>query len=161
MTFAQLMAGNQILSLKNFMVLLDSQYEASKIDPAGNPARWALINAMLARATRLKIASGSESAILSISHALYQNATAVMPDLILVEPSLVIVQALLGMAIFAVEVADTQAFIMLTTNTLRQLQLLEMKLRDSPHLNNNDSISLQHMSRAANELTDKMNLMLN
>ncbi|CZR55477.1 uncharacterized protein PAC_05365 [Phialocephala subalpina] len=123
-SFAEVMAEHRLLDQTNFVMLLDAQYAASSLDPADDSARWALVNAIIALAVRFKTASGSEKALFDIPHGFFQNVTRVVPELILQEPSLLVIQALLAMAMFARCIADVQAFIMLATNASRQLELL-------------------------------------
>ncbi|KAH7017188.1 hypothetical protein EDB80DRAFT_278757 [Ilyonectria destructans] len=122
-SFADIMADHQLLDLPNFLVLLDAQYADSSIAPAEDPSRWAFVNAIIALAARFKIAPGSEAELSDIAHGFYQNAVTVIPEVILRDPSLLSVQALLGMAIFARGIPDTRACIMLTANASRQLEL--------------------------------------
>ncbi|KAF8848953.1 hypothetical protein BDZ45DRAFT_697990 [Acephala macrosclerotiorum] len=121
-SFAEIMAEHQLLDLSNFVMLLDAQYTASAFDPADNPARWALVNAIIALGVRFKTAAGSENALSNITHSFYQNAIKVLPDLVLQGPTLLSIQALLAIAMFARCISDIQAFIMLATNASRQLE---------------------------------------
>lgn len=122
-TFTEIMAEHQLIDLSDFMALLDAQHAASSTGPADNPARWAIINAVIAIALRYKTAPGSEGELSDIQHGYYRNATAVIPDLILQDASLLSIQALLAMAIFASGIPDTQASVMLVTNASRQLEM--------------------------------------
>ncbi|KAI1772853.1 hypothetical protein F4818DRAFT_126631 [Hypoxylon cercidicola] len=121
--FAEIMAEYKLLDLPSFMALLDAQYAASPVDPADNSARWAIVNAIIALAVRSKTAPGSEHCLSDIPRGYYQNALTVIPDLILRAPSLLSIQALLAMAIFARNISDRQAFVMLASNASRQLEL--------------------------------------
>ncbi|KAI0023699.1 hypothetical protein F4780DRAFT_62259 [Xylariomycetidae sp. FL0641] len=125
--FENCMANHQLMTEADFLQHADAQYAASIKDPSGNPARWALVNSILALLTRFKTAPGSEADIFPIVHSFYENATVVMPQLLLQEPSLSSVQALLAMAIFARDTPDTQSFIMLATNASRLLELLNRR----------------------------------
>lgn len=125
-SFAEIMAEHQLLDLQSFLVLLDAQYADSPIAPAENPSRWAFVNAIIALAARFKIAPGSEAELSDIAHGFYQNAITVIPELILQDPSLLSIQALLSMAIFAQRISDTRACIMLTANATRQLELFNV-----------------------------------
>lgn len=120
------MAEHQLLDLPNFLVLLDAQYTDSSVAPAENPSRWAFVNAIIALAARFKIAPGSEAELSDIAHGFYQNAITVIPELILQDPSLLSIQALLGMAMFAQRISDTRVCIMLTANASRQLELFNV-----------------------------------
>lgn len=123
-TFAEITAEYQLLDQPSFMALLDAQYAASPVNPADNPARWALVNAVVALAIRSKTAPGSEDCLSDIPRRYYQNAVTVIPDLILQVPSLLAIQALLSMALFAKNIRDRQAFVVLANNASRQLELL-------------------------------------
>ncbi|KAK7421108.1 hypothetical protein QQZ08_010112 [Neonectria magnoliae] len=98
---AEVMAEHQLLALQSFVTLLDAQYATSSVDHAGKPARWALVNTVIALALRVKTAPGSEAKLSDIPRAYYRNATTVIPDLILQDSSLLLIQALLTMAIFS------------------------------------------------------------
>lgn len=130
-SFHEIMAENQLLSLPSFILLLDSQYEVSSTGPGGYPARWALVNAIIAMALRFKTAPGSEGDLSPIAHASYQNATAVIPQLILQDPSFLSIEALLAMAMSAQGTPDNQAFIVLVINASRLRELLRMSSESS------------------------------
>jgi len=125
-SFAEIMQGHQLIPLSHFMMHLDAQYTASSLDPAGNPARWAVVNIIVALGIRSKTAPGSEAALFDITNGFYQNATKVVPELILQRPCLASIQAFLGMALFARDNVDISAFIMLASNASRQLELLSL-----------------------------------
>jgi hypothetical protein len=125
-SFDAIMADHPLLDLPTFAALADEQYAAGSTDPAGNPARWALVNAVFALALSFKIAPGAESELCMFPRALYQNAAAVLPELILHgDPSLLSVQALLAMALFALALSDSRSAAMLTANASRQVELLQ------------------------------------
>jgi hypothetical protein len=48
-SFAEIMEGHQLIPLSHFMTHFDAQYAASSLDPAGNPARWAVVNTIGSR----------------------------------------------------------------------------------------------------------------
>lgn len=123
-TFQDVMTEYQVIELSSVLLLLEEQYEVSIVGPANHYPRWALVNAVIAIALRAKIAPGAEPELSTYPRAFYLNATTVLPDLILQQPSLLSVQALLAIAIFAREVPGTHAFVTLATNALRQLELL-------------------------------------
>ncbi|KAJ1303664.1 hypothetical protein OPQ81_008092 [Rhizoctonia solani] len=124
--FDDIMAEYQLLDKPSFLALLRAQYAASTSGPAGQPARWGLVNAVLARVLRSKIAPGAEGELSFVVDASYRNATLVIHELILQQPSLLSIQALLAMAIFAKEVSDNQAYYMLSTNAARQVESLDI-----------------------------------
>ncbi|KAK7755731.1 hypothetical protein SLS62_002344 [Diatrype stigma] len=119
-----------------FLTLLDAQYAASTANPAGNPARWAVVNAVVALAIRAKTAPSfspfpsssspeSEAAISSIAHGYYRNAAMVIPSLVLGEASLLSIRALVAMALFARDaVSEASTVLLLASNASRQLDLL-------------------------------------
>lgn len=126
-SFTDIIASQQLLSQSHFLSLLEAQYAISPLSPADNPARWALINAIIAIAVRFKTAPGSEAALADIVQAFYRNATRVLPELILQEPNLLSVQALLAMSLFSWNVGDMRAFIMLGSNASKLLGLLDLR----------------------------------
>ncbi|PVH76355.1 hypothetical protein DL98DRAFT_393911, partial [Cadophora sp. DSE1049] len=123
-SFSEIFAEHQFIDFSTFMRLLETQYASSSRDPSKCPARWAVVNAILALGVRFKTAAGSEAAMGDVVKGFYNNGIAVLPELMLREPSLLAVQALLAMAMFARGVPDLQAFVMLVTNASRLLQLL-------------------------------------
>jgi len=126
-SFIDATAPHQILSKSHFLSLLEAQYATGVLYSADNPARWAIVNAIIALAVRFKTASGSEAALSDITQAFYQNSIKVLPELILQEPKLVSVQALLSMALFAWNVIDIRAFVMLATNASKLLELSSLR----------------------------------
>ncbi|RWA04663.1 hypothetical protein EKO27_g10440 [Xylaria grammica] len=123
-SFADVMVEHPFISLACFMTLLEAQYATSTVGPAEDASRWALVNAVLALAIRFKTAVGSESDISPVTESFYQNSVMVVRQLILQDPNLVSVQALLAMAVFSRGLPDPQAFILLTTNASRHLEIL-------------------------------------
>ncbi|KAI1313716.1 hypothetical protein F5Y03DRAFT_337521 [Xylaria venustula] len=126
-SFAYIMEEHPFINLANFTVLLEAQYTASVVGPAGDPARWALVNAVIAVAMRSKIAPGAESELSPVTERLYKNATMVVDQLILRDPTLLSIQALLAMAIFCRGRPNAQAFVMLVTNASHQLGIFGQK----------------------------------
>ncbi|KAM0807859.1 putative Zn(2)-C6 fungal-type domain-containing protein [Seiridium cardinale] len=134
-SFAEAFGGDQPMELPQLLTFLDAQFADSSIEPGSDPARWALVNSVTALALRLKTAPGSEADMSVISGAFYQNATRVIPDLILQTPSLLSIQALVSIAMFAKEIPDTTAFSALATNVSLQLELLSQKQPSVDELN--------------------------
>jgi len=122
-SFAEIMAENQLMSLAHFITHLEGHFAAGSHDPGDNCSRWALVNAVMALAIRSKTASGSQG-IVDITNSIYENATKTLPQLILQEPHLLSIQALLAMASFARDVGNVSAFVMLASSASRQLELL-------------------------------------
>ncbi|KAH8886277.1 hypothetical protein GQ53DRAFT_345952 [Thozetella sp. PMI_491] len=126
-TFSEITAEHPVCDLDTFVALLDAQYAVDAASPADSPARWALVNSILARAMQAKTAPGSEVALSGIAHGFYQNATNVLPELLLQEPSLLSIQALLAMALCSRGANDVQGAAVFAANALRQLDLLAAK----------------------------------
>lgn len=124
-SFTQIKASQQLLSQSHFLSPLEAQYAISPVSPSGYFTRWALVNTIIALAVRFKTAPGSEAAVSDITQAFYQNAAKVLPKLILQDPSLLSLQALLAMSLFAWE---AMAFVMLGTNASRMLELLSLSM---------------------------------
>jgi hypothetical protein len=124
-SFAEIMAEHHLITLSHFLTHLDAQYAATSFVPGDDSARWAVVNAILALSVRSKTAPGSES-LTNITHGFYQNATKVLPELILRDPCLLSIQGLLAMAMFAQCNADVPAFVMLASSATRQLELLSL-----------------------------------
>jgi hypothetical protein len=122
-SFEAIMAEHPLLDLPQLVTLVEEQYAASLTEPADNPARWALVNAVFALALRFKIAPGAEGELSTFPRAFYRNAVTVLPELILQDPSLLSVQALVAMAMFA-QACDSRSFAMLMANASRELELL-------------------------------------
>lgn len=140
----------QLLNLENFMPLLDAQYTASDTGPEDNPARWALVNAVISLALRAKTASGCEDQFSDITSGFWQNATMVLPELILGDSSLLAIQAVLAMAMFARGLSDTRAFVMLTTNASRQLELYRLgQLSSARTIDTNEVDQYEQTSKVA------------
>mgnify|MGYP003634998457 FL=1 len=110
------------------MPLLEAQYASSSDEPALEClARWAIVNAVLALGVRSKTAAGSEAAMSDVVDGFCRNGTAALPELLLDQPSLLTVQALLAMVMFAKGIPDVQAFIVFATNASRMLQLFSLE----------------------------------
>ena len=122
-SFAEIMAEHKLMPLTSFLAHLEDHFADGSHDPGSNHSRWALVNAIMALAIRSKTAPGSQ-AIVDITHGIYENATKVLPELMLQEPHLLSIQALLAMASFAREVGNVSAFVMLASSASRQLELL-------------------------------------
>lgn len=125
--YADIMTEPPLITLQSFLVLLDTQYATSTTNPAGDSAKWALVNAVVALAMRFKMAAGSEAEISPIIQGFYRNATSVIHQLIFGEPGFLSVQALLAMSMFARGIPDPQAFVMLVANASRLLQIARLK----------------------------------
>ena len=126
-TFTEVMESHPLMDHSNFVMLLEDQYAASLSGPANCPARWAIVNAVLALAIRAKMAPGSENTLSDIPDGFFQNAIAVIPDIILRVPSMLSVQAFLSMAMVAQGLPSSHVFVMLVSNASRQLELIGLR----------------------------------
>lgn len=124
--FDEMMKEYQLLTLAEIEMLLEAQYAASATEPAGEYTRWAIINTIAALAVRAKAAPGSEAEFSHITDTLYRNATIVLPEIILQEPSELSIQALLAMAMFAIGTPDPKACLLLASNASRHLDLVTL-----------------------------------
>ncbi|KAI0550126.1 hypothetical protein F4679DRAFT_220518 [Xylaria curta] len=124
-SFTDIIHQPQFISLENFIELLDAQYADDTTSPGDDAARWAVVNSVIALAGRFKTAAGSEADMSPITLGFYRNASLVIHQLILHKPSLLSIQALLSMAIFARGIPDLEAFIMLAKNAFNQLDILQ------------------------------------
>ncbi|KAK1238203.1 hypothetical protein MKX08_002782 [Trichoderma sp. CBMAI-0020] len=159
-SFAEIMEDRQLLDLEDFTTLLNDQYIASSTGPAQNFARWAIVNAMTALALRFKAAPGSEDDLSSIPLAFYHNATAVIHQLILQEPSLLSIQALLAMAMFVEDAPESAAFIMLGTNASRQLELFDHRMPADFSINAIKSKQHQRVCEISSSFDKKIGFLL-
>ncbi|KAK4232945.1 hypothetical protein C8A03DRAFT_39386 [Achaetomium macrosporum] len=136
-SFDAIMADYPLLDLHSFVTLVDEQYAAcsTESDPADNPARWALVNAVFALALRFKIAPAAQDELAMYPRAFYRNAAAVLPELVLQDSSLLSIQALLAMAMFAQATFSDNSpssVVMLVSNASRQVELLLQRARQGP-----------------------------
>ncbi|KAI1171592.1 hypothetical protein F4777DRAFT_582789 [Nemania sp. FL0916] len=123
-SFSDIIPEPRFISLESFMRHLEAQYAHCLCGPAGNPARWAVVNGVFALALRFKTAAGSEAYISPITMAFYRNAALVVDPTVLHELTLLSAQALLVLAVFARGVPDLEAYTMLVTNAASKLELL-------------------------------------
>ncbi|KAK5629665.1 hypothetical protein RRF57_005380 [Xylaria bambusicola] len=126
-SFAEIVGEHQFISLESFMQLFEAQYAASTDEPAGDDARWALVNVVVAMALRFKTAAVGESSIGPLIQSFHLNAVMVEQQVTYQDPNLLSVQALLAMAMFSRGIPDPQAFGKLATNALYQLKVLDRK----------------------------------
>jgi hypothetical protein len=145
--FDDITRGYPIMKRSHILSLLEAQHRASPAGPGVEPATWAVVNAFLAVALRSKIASGSETALFPIAKAYYDNATMVLHDLILGEPTLLSVQALLAMALFARSESATWPVIMLVSNASRLLDLCERARPEMCFATNGEAEGYDHLRR--------------
>lgn len=117
-----------IFDLPTLQRLNTEQQAASSANPAGNPARWAILSTWIALGMRLRTAPGSEAGFSPVVQSYYRNAVLVLPDLILQPANTETIQALLLMAVFADGGEDHRSFVMLVTNAARQIELLALQL---------------------------------
>lgn len=158
-SFNEITAENPLLSLNSFMALLRTQYSSSPSGPADSPARWALVNATIAIAIRFKTASASEAEINPIASMYYRNSTAVIYQLVSQDPSLLSMQALLAMSIFAKDSSDSQELIMLATNASRQRDISSHKwLLDGSVFDAEDAEQYEKVCKVVNKFKSKVAL---
>ncbi|KAI1743760.1 hypothetical protein F4680DRAFT_407407 [Xylaria scruposa] len=124
-SFTDIIPQPQFISLESFIGLLDAQYADDTTGPGDDAARWAVVNSVIALAGRFKTAAGSEADMSPITLGFYRNASLVIHQLILHKPTLLSIQALLSMAMFARGIPDVEAFIMLAKNAFNQLDILQ------------------------------------
>lgn len=120
-----------LFDLPYFLELLDAQYASSSSDSAGNPGRWAIVNATTALAVRFKTAPGAEDEIAPIASAYFGNAAAVMQDLTRLSPTILSIQALICMALFIEHEPQTATFALISSTAAQQLHWL----RNTSHAN--------------------------
>lgn len=99
-SFGEIMAEYPLFDVSKFMELLNAQYLTRPSGPGDNCTRWARVNAVLALAIRAKAAPSAGKGLSDVINAFYRNASAVLPELSLQDPSLLSIQALLAMAMF-------------------------------------------------------------
>lgn len=139
------------------MKLIEAQHADSTTGPGEDAARWAVVNGVIAIAGRFKTAAGSEAEMSPITLSFYRNASLVIHQLILQKPSLLSVQALLSMAIFARGTPDTEAFIMLASNAFNQLEiLLRTRSSENPLLPLSGEGEFAQVYRFASQLSEEV-----
>nr|AGF70693.1 zinc finger transcription factor Tkc6 [Trichoderma koningii] len=125
-------------------LFLDVEGGASSDHVSRDPdakAKWAILNASLALATKAKMAPGdhSASAIGGIAFAYHQNALRVLEDLLLAPPSVWCVRALLMMATATGQLESGMTSpLVLATNAIKMLRVL-IHQDTGLYLNNNTS----------------------
>jgi hypothetical protein len=127
-TYTEIFAVCPIFDLPTLHRLNDEQQAASGTHPTGNAARWAILSTWIAMGMRFNTAPGSEIGLNNTIKNYYNNATLVLPDLILRSENVETIQALLLMAVFAESMEDHRSFVMLVTNASRQIELLAIRL---------------------------------
>ncbi|KAH8166592.1 hypothetical protein CIB48_g1664 [Xylaria polymorpha] len=156
-SFAEIIPSPQFISLETFMKLIEAQHADSTTGPGEDAARWAVVNGVIAIAGRFKTAAGSEAEMSPITLSFYRNASLVIHQLILQKPSLLSVQALLSMAIFARGTPDTEAFIMLASNAFNQLEiLLRTRSSENPLLPLSGEGEFAQVYRFASQLSEEV-----
>jgi hypothetical protein len=113
-----------IFDLPTLQKLNTEQQAINNTHPAGSPARWSILSTWIALGIRLRTALGSEDEFKCVVDSYYRNAVLVLPDLILHPITTESIQALLLMSVFAESVEDQRSFVMLVTNSARQIELL-------------------------------------
>ncbi|KAN0092387.1 hypothetical protein V8E51_018234 [Hyaloscypha variabilis] len=129
-TYDEITAVYPMFDLLTLKRLITEQHAVSNTDPAGNPARWAIINTWIAMGARFKMTPGPEDELDCVIKAYYRNAVLVLPDLILQRANKESIQALLLMAVFAEGAMDHASYVMLVTNAVRQIEFLAPRLAE-------------------------------
>jgi hypothetical protein len=127
-TYDEITAVYPMFDLLTLKRLIAEQRAVSNTDPAGSPARWAIINTWIAMGVRLKAVLGSGDELDCVIKAYYRNAVLVLQDLILQRANEESIQALLFMALFAEGAMDHASYVMLVTNAVRQSEFLARRL---------------------------------
>jgi hypothetical protein len=131
-TYEEIAGICPIFDLSTLHRLNAEQQAVSSTQPAGNPARWAILSTWMAMSMRFRTAQGSEDEFNDFIKSYYRNAVLVLPDLILQPANIETIQALLFMAILADCMEDHRSFVMLVTNAARQIELLAPRLSSVP-----------------------------
>lgn len=129
-TYDEVTGVYPMFDLPTLQRLIAEQHAVSSTSPAGNPARWAIINTCIAMGVRFKMTAGSENEFDCVVEAYYRNAVLVLPDLILQPANKEAIQALLFMAVFAEGALDHRSYVMLVTNAVRQIEFLAPRLSE-------------------------------
>lgn len=124
-SFPEMFPGPPFISLESITGHVEAQYADRQDGPGGDVARWALVNGVLALAGRFKIAPGAEAEMAPIMMGFYGNATAAVAHLRAGPPTLLSVQALLALVLFARGMPDIDTFVALARTTSDQLAALE------------------------------------
>lgn len=127
-SYHEVAAVYPMFDLPGLLRLNAEQHAISNTHPAGNPARWAIINTWIAMGVRFKTEPGPEDELGCAVKAYYRNAVLVLPDLILQPANKESIQALLLMAMYAEGSMDHRSYVMLVTNASRQIELLAPRL---------------------------------
>ena len=129
-TYDEITAVYPMFDLPTLNRFNTEQHAVSSTDPAGNPARWAIINTWIAMGVRFKKALGPEDEMDCVMKAYYRNAVLVLADLILQPANKETIQALLFMAVYAEGSMDHRSYVMLVTNAVRQIEFLAPRLSE-------------------------------
>lgn len=130
-TFNEMISFYPIFDLPALNRLNAEQHALSSTHPAGNPARWAIINIWIALGTCIKVSPTRDDEVDCIIKAYYRNAVLVLPDLILQPANKETISALLFMSVYAEAALDQRSHVMLVTNAVRQIELLIPRLSEA------------------------------
>lgn len=103
---------------RNFPV--DNKYEV--------PAWWACLNTVMAIALQLKTLNSHFRAVSDFSWGLFKNAFSVYQDILVSEPSVLSVQAILIMAVFLSGTTDNRTTTLLLHSAMRMIHILGLHL---------------------------------
>lgn len=127
-----ILCGSQF-NLENFKRLLHAQYAASHASPAGDSARWAIVNIILALLVHFEMAvPGSDTDFGHVAKALYRNARMVEDELLQSStPGIFLPIAFALMAAFATIIGDWHESRRLSLNALNRLEACDLKTSSS------------------------------
>lgn len=129
-TYDEITAVYPMFDLPTIHTLIAEQHAVSSTGPAGNPARWVIVNTWIALGVRFKMTPGSEAELECVIKAYYRNAVLVLPELILQPANKESILALLFMAVYAEGAMDHRSYVMLVTNAVRQIEFLAPRLSE-------------------------------
>ncbi|KAH7024772.1 fungal-specific transcription factor domain-containing protein [Microdochium trichocladiopsis] len=111
--------------------LADAQYTAGIGSSHENPARFAIVNALLATTIRWRTTNESFDQLSVSSWCYFKNAYAIFPELIIRGNDLSACEALLAMAMFSLGTADSRTTAHLASAAARTLQILGLNKRET------------------------------
>ncbi|OLN87830.1 Transcriptional activator protein acu-15-like protein 1 [Colletotrichum chlorophyti] len=115
----------------SFFELVNEQYAIGPEKTDDNPARWAIINALLAAAMRYRMANDSVTFMAPLYWGYFKNAFAIFAELVVRGKSLLDCEALLAMATFSLGTADAQTTSQLASAAARAAQILGLHRRET------------------------------
>ncbi|KAH6886774.1 hypothetical protein B0T10DRAFT_406929 [Thelonectria olida] len=113
-----------LFTTESFLRLVDEQYAAGVENQADNPARWAIVNAMVASAMVGKITNESLADMTPTVWCYFKNAFSTFSELIIQKPHVSTCEAVLAMAMYMLCSADGQTASQLTAAATRLVHML-------------------------------------